>query len=102
MFPDVPILALTATATPQVRRDICKSLKLKNPSMILSSFDRPNLFLSVDFKKNSMMDDMMGLFNIENSNLKIDGATIIYCPTKKETEAVTNTLKGMRQSPYVY
>jgi superfamily II DNA helicase RecQ len=90
----VPFLALTATATPQVRRDICKSLKLKNPCMTCSSFDRPNLFLSVDLKRESMGDDMMHLAIRDGFDYKFDGPTIIYCPTKKDTESVTRTLEG--------
>jgi len=95
MFPKVPFLALTATATPQVRRDICNSLKLRNPSMTCSSFDRPNLFLAVDSKRDSTGDDIRHLAIKDGSNYRFDGATIIYCPTKKETESVTQTLESM-------
>ena len=47
VFPGVPILALTATATPTVQQDICNSLKLKNVLITRTSFDRPNLYLEV-------------------------------------------------------
>ena len=57
-FPQVPILALTATATPEVRSDIVKSLKLRRPQMIATSFDRPNLYLRVSAKGSSVEADM--------------------------------------------
>jgi werner syndrome ATP-dependent helicase len=43
ILPDIPILAVTATATAKVRDDISKSLNLKNPQCLCSGFDRPNL-----------------------------------------------------------
>ena len=49
VFPGVPILALTATATPTVQQDICSCLKLKNVQVTRTSFDRPNLYLEVRF-----------------------------------------------------
>jgi len=42
-FPDVPIMALTATATTRVRDDIVKQLKLRQPRCYVASFNRPNL-----------------------------------------------------------
>ncbi|XP_059471989.1 bifunctional 3'-5' exonuclease/ATP-dependent helicase WRN-like [Neocloeon triangulifer] len=98
IFPRVPFLALTATATPQVRRDICKSLKLKSPAMVCSGFDRPNLFLAVDVKSGNMADDLKSLAIKEGSSYKFDGPTIIYCPTKKESEAVDSTLQLLKIS----
>jgi RecQ family ATP-dependent DNA helicase len=47
MFPQIPILAVTATATPTVCGDICKNLCLKNPTLVRASFDRPNLYLKI-------------------------------------------------------
>ncbi|XP_065340457.1 bifunctional 3'-5' exonuclease/ATP-dependent helicase WRN-like [Cloeon dipterum] len=102
IFPKVPFLALTATATPQIRRDICLSLKLRDPSMVCSGFDRPNLFLAVDLKSGNIADDMKSLAIKEGSNYRFDGSTIIYCPTKKETEAVTQALEMMNVSCGTY
>jgi RecQ family ATP-dependent DNA helicase len=95
---DVPILAVTATATKIVGKDICKVLGFKsNP--IKTSFDRPNLYISVRTKstkailsKRSIGTDPM-LYDIlplieKNKN----GAIIIYCLTKKETEKIQHML----------
>jgi Werner syndrome ATP-dependent helicase len=46
-LPGVPFLAVTATATSEVERDICVSLKLRDPFLLCTGFDRPNLYLSV-------------------------------------------------------
>ena len=47
LFVGVPVMALTATATPHVQQDICQCLKLKNVQVTRTSFNRPNLFLEV-------------------------------------------------------
>ena len=57
----IPFVAVTATATPQVREDIIKNLKLKNPEIIVTSFDRENLFIEVR-KKTDMLGDIKERF----------------------------------------
>ena len=57
----IPFVAVTATATPQVREDIIKNLKLKNPEIIVTSFDRENLFIEVR-KKSDMLGDIKERF----------------------------------------
>ena len=54
-------MALTATATSIVRNDICKSLRLRDPVMTCTGFDRPNLFLEVRQKSQSIQDDLSSL-----------------------------------------
>ena len=48
--PDIPVIALTATATPKVQSDIVKNLGLRNPKIFMSSFNRPNLYYEIQPK----------------------------------------------------
>lgn len=106
LLPNVPILAVTATATPEVRKDICASLKLKNPVITLTSFDRVNLYLDVYNKTSDPAADLRSLM-IQKSvrgaiRYEFDGPTIIYCPTKKETARIGGVVKqlGVRSAIY--
>ena len=83
---NVLIVGLTATATMAVQEDIIKILKLKNPLIIKTTFDRPNLYLKVMQKKKDPMMDIVPL-------LKEDSPTIIYCQTRKLTDEITKLLK---------
>ncbi|RUS74144.1 hypothetical protein EGW08_018099 [Elysia chlorotica] len=94
-FPKVPVLAVTATATVEVRNDICRSLKLINPNMTCTGFDRPNLFLSVSPKSGDIANDLKMEMKKNGNKFSFDGPTIIYCPTKKATEEVVGALNGM-------
>ncbi|MEE6522517.1 hypothetical protein FKM82_021093 [Ascaphus truei] len=58
MLPSVPIVALTATASPSIREDIAKSLSLHNPQVTCTSFDRPNLYLEVGRKTSNTSKDL--------------------------------------------
>lgn len=100
-FPQVPVLALTATATQEVRLDICRSLKLRDPSIICTGFDRPNLFLSVGLKTDTAFD-LRSQMTKQGNKFNFDGPTIIYCPTKKATNEVAAVVKGMNipSAPY--
>lgn len=100
-FPQVPVLALTATATQEVRLDICRSLKLRDPSIICTGFDRPNLFLSVGLKSDTAFD-LRSQMTKQGNQFNFDGPTIIYCPTKKATNEVAAIVKGMNipSAPY--
>ncbi|XP_060027528.1 bifunctional 3'-5' exonuclease/ATP-dependent helicase WRN [Erinaceus europaeus] len=57
-FPLVPIVALTATAPPSIREDIIRCLKLKDPQITCTGFDRPNLYLEVGRKTGSILQDI--------------------------------------------
>ncbi|GLU19707.1 hypothetical protein SLE2022_359410 [Rubroshorea leprosula] len=75
-FPDVPILALTATAAPKVQKDVIDSLSLQNPVVLKSSFNRPNIHYEVRYK--DLLDDAYAdLCNILKSYG--DVCAIVYC-----------------------
>ncbi|KAH0628498.1 hypothetical protein JD844_009771 [Phrynosoma platyrhinos] len=57
-LPNVPIIALTATASPSIRKDIIDCLHLKNPQITCTSFDRPNLYLEVGRKSGNIIRDL--------------------------------------------
>ena len=86
---------MTATATPEVRVDIKKSLNMRNPDEIVTSFDRKNLFLAVRKKTNSIVDDIKKLpcCRPRQGIYDFDGPTIIYCISRKTTEEVAAVLK---------
>ena len=94
MTAGVPVLALTATATPHVQQDICSSLKLRQPQITRTSFDRPNLYLEVKSKKGSIWADIseMLLPAVGDQPRKFSGPTIIYCPSRKDVEKVSEEL----------
>ncbi|XP_025833805.1 Werner syndrome ATP-dependent helicase [Agrilus planipennis] len=91
--PNVPILAVTATATPKVRNDIISVLKLRNPQITCSGFDRPNLYLGVYLKDGGVMNDLKKVMKKEGNKYNFSGSTIIYCISRKQTEEVARLLK---------
>ncbi len=82
-FPDVPMIALTATASGEVRSDIIAQLGLQKPEIFVSSFNRPNLTYVVRPKKNSFGSLLELLRKHKN------GSAIIYCVSRKATEEMT-------------
>ena len=88
ILPLIPILAVTATATNIVGKDICKVLRLNTLEPIKTSFDRPNLYLEVRSKTKSIEADIIPII-LENP----DQSIIIYCLTKKETSKIADVLK---------
>ena len=83
-FENVPIIALTATATIQVKKDIIKCLQLKDPLVITTTFNRPNLHIKVLYKS-TPEKDIIPLID--------KGSSIIYCQTRKETKTISDILK---------
>jgi ATP-dependent DNA helicase RecQ len=79
------VAAFTATATPRVREDILKTLGLVNPLVLVTGFDRPNLYFEVKQPK----DKYSALIQYLKEN---DSSGIIYCSTRKEVENVTEKL----------
>ena len=90
-FPDVPVAAFTATATPLVIKDIAKVLNLSPDAVILQkSTRRPNLKLST-WKKTNIRDDLLPLLK-GNGTLSESESTIIYVQTRDMTEKITKVL----------
>ena len=87
LFPQVPVIALTATATEKVREDIVRHLNLTKAPIFVSSFNRDNLNLSVVSKKQAFPKLVHLLQKYKNDSV------IIYCYSRKETEEITENLK---------
>jgi ATP-dependent DNA helicase RecQ len=85
------IIALTATATPQVRSDIAAQLGLKNPSSFIAGFDRHNLTLRVEPWKNDRDHITLAYQIIKRAK----GTGIIYCSTRKAVDDVAGKLQRM-------
>jgi len=85
-FPNIPIIALTATATEKVRDDIVKQLALPSPNIFVSSFNRQNLSYEVLPKKDSFKTILSLLTHYPNES------AIIYCFSRKDTESIADKL----------
>jgi ATP-dependent DNA helicase RecQ len=95
-FPNVPFMALTATATGRVREDIVNHLQLREPKCYVASFNRPNLTYRV-IPKNKPYDQLL---NFLRARPKDSG--IVYCQSRKSAENVAANLSedGVRAKPY--
>ncbi|OWF37785.1 Bloom syndrome protein-like [Mizuhopecten yessoensis] len=88
-YPEVPMMAVTATATPRVRKDIIHQLKMKDPKWFVQSFNRPNLRLSVEPKKPSTLTaDIIKLIKERFSGK----CGIVYCLSRKECDSTAQDL----------
>lgn len=88
-FPKVPIVALTATATGRVKRDVMEVLGMRETVEFLSSFDRPNLRYFVREKGKNAIADMAAFILSQHSS----HSGIIYCLSRKDCERVAKELK---------
>jgi len=87
LFPKATMIALTATATEQVKRDIIKNLGLKKPEIFTTSFDRKNIFLEVQPKKSGESQVIDFLKNHKNES------GIIYCTSRRQVDELFVSLK---------
>jgi ATP-dependent DNA helicase RecQ len=87
-YPDVPTVALTATATDRVRSDIIQQLGLKQPSIHLASFNRENLYYEVRPKTKYAYAELLELIR------ETEGSTIIYALTRKKVDELTFKLQN--------
>src|SRR5215813_2715599 len=95
-FPDVPVMALTATATERVRADIIKQLKLGEPRCYVASFNRPNLTYRVVPK--AVPYEQLLTFIRSRPN----DSGIVYCASRKSAESLARNLDedGVSAKPY--
>ena len=95
-FPEVPMMALTATATERVRADIVKQLKLRDPRRYVASFNRPNLTYRVA-PKAAPYEQLL-----EFIRSRPDDSGIVYCASRKSAESLARNLSedGVSAKPY--
>ena len=93
---NIPIIALTATATPKVQQDIQKNLQMNNATIYKSSFNRSNLYYEVRAKRNVIKE----IVKFVKQNQGKSG--IIYCLSRKKVEEVAEALNlnGVKALPY--
>jgi len=93
---EIPIIALTATATPKVQQDIIKNLQMTDATLFKSSFNRPNLFYEIRPKRDVIKEIIRYIkYNTGKSG-------IIYCLSRKKVEEVAENLNlnGIKALPY--
>jgi len=95
-LPNISLHGLTATATPRVRRDIATSLGLRDPKVIVGSFDRPNLQYRVR-RRDNLLDQVLAILKDHEGE-----SGIIYCIRRKDVDALCDDLNthGHRALPY--
>ncbi len=95
-FPDVPMMALTATATERVRVDIVKQLKLRDPRSYVASFNRPNLTYRV-VPKTAPYEQLLEFIRSRSND-----SGIVYCASRKSADSLAKNLSedGVSAKPY--
>lgn len=94
---DVPVIALTATATPKVEQDILKNLRIEGAQVYKSSFDRANLYYEVRPKTKDVIKDIIKYIKTQPGK-----SGIVYCLSRKKVEEIAETLQvnGIKALPY--
>lgn len=95
-YPDIPIMALTATATDRVRQDIIEQLTLRQPSVHVASFNRQNLYYEVRPKQKNSYTELLLLMR------QTKGASIVYCLSRRAVDELAFKLQkdGIKALPY--
>ena len=86
LLPDVPVMALTATATPEVKKDICEKLHFKDFNVFTKSFARPNLAYAVRFEEHKERKLLEVLGNVH-------GSVVVYVATRRHAKEVALVLR---------
>ncbi len=99
-YPQIPIVALTATATSRVRTDIVQQLRLADPEVYVSSFNRQNLYYEVKQKSKQAYHQLLSTINEYQGDEK--GSGIVYCLSRKHVNEVALKLQqdGLSALPY--
>ncbi|RZJ34676.1 MAG: DNA helicase RecQ [Flavobacterium sp.] len=94
---DVPVIGLTATATPKVQEDILKNLDMADAATFKASFNRPNLFYEVRTKTKNVESDIIRFIRQHKGK-----SGIIYCLSRKKVEEIAQVLQvnGISAVPY--
>lgn len=94
---DVPIIGLTATATPKVQEDILKNLDMTDANTFKASFNRPNLFYEVRTKTKNVESDIIRFIRQHKGK-----SGVIYCLSRKKVEEIAQVLQvnGISAVPY--
>jgi len=85
-LPGIPVLALTASATPEVQHDICEKLRFTHQQVFRQPFARPNLSYSV-FKADSKINKLVEILN------NVRGSSIVYCRSRRRTKEIAAQLQ---------
>lgn len=85
-LPHVPVLALTASATPEVQEDICRKLDMRNEQVFRQSFERPNLSYSC-------LHSPGRINKVADILQKVPGTAIVYCKSRRRTKDIADWLK---------
>ncbi len=95
-YPNVPIIALSATAAPKVRADVIKLLNLENPLLEIASARRENLYYSMRRRPKDQLSEIIKIINASR------GATLIYCRTRRSVDqwAALLQAQGINVFPY--
>lgn len=96
-FGNIPVIGLTATATPKVQEDILKNLEMPKAMVFKASFNRPNLYYEVRPKTKNIESDIIRFIKQRKGK-----SGVIYCLSRKKVEEITEVLKvnGISAVPY--